>query len=149
MNDTVLPSPAERPQADVVIFDGNCRFCRRQIATLRRFDTGQRLAYLSLHDPAVAQRYPDLTTEQLMAEMYVVGRDGRYHRGAAALRYLSRRLPRLWWLAPCLHVPGSLPLWSFLYQQVARRRYRLAGKEACTDGSCQIHASASPKEQPR
>ena len=35
MNATVLPTPAERPLADVVIFDGNCRFCRRQIATLR------------------------------------------------------------------------------------------------------------------
>ena len=51
---------------------------------------------MSLHDPLVGERFPDLTHEQLMEQMYVVDRAGRRHGGAGAIRYLSRRLPRLW-----------------------------------------------------
>ena len=104
-----LPTPEERPRADVVIYDGNCRICMRQVARLAWWDCQARLAYLSLHDPEVARRYPDLSHEMLMRDMYVVDQGGRRHRGAEAFRYLSRRLRRLWWLAPVLHIPFSMP----------------------------------------
>lgn len=140
-----LPSIADRPTADVVIYDGNCPFCRSQVSRLAAWDGGGRLAFLSAHDPIVAQRYADLSLDQLMAQMYVVDRRGRRHGGAAALRYLSRRLPRLWILAPLLHIPFSLPLWQWVYRQVAERRYRLAGGPACTDGTCQIRSPRSDR----
>lgn len=135
-----LPRPEERPGADVVIFDGECRICTAQVQRLTRFDLGGRLAYLSLHDPQVAARYPDLTHEALMADMYVIARDGRQHRGAAAIRYLSGRLPALWWLAPLLYFPGSLPLWQRLYRMFAKRRYRFGRIESCENGSCRLHS---------
>lgn len=137
--DEPLPRPEEHPGADVVIYDGQCRFCRGQVTRLACWDGGQRLTFLSLHDPLVSQRYPDLTHEQLMSQMYVVDRRGRRHGGAAALRYLTTRLPRLWLLAPLLHIPGSLPLWQWCYRQVARRRYALAGQQDCSEGTCEVH----------
>src|SRR5262245_8943422 len=106
-----LPSPHDRPDADVVLFDGNCRICTAQIRKLSWGDCHGQLAYLSLHDPEAARRDPDLSHDMLMEQMYVVDRQGRRHGAAAAIRYLSRRLRRLWWLAPVLHIPGSLPLW--------------------------------------
>lgn len=136
---TLLPRPDERPGADVVIFDGDCRICTAQINRLSRFDFGGRLAYLSLHDPEVAERYPDLTHEALMADMYVVDQQGRRHRGAAAIRYLSARLPALWWLAPALYFPGSLPVWQRFYRMFAKRRYRFGRIESCENGSCRLH----------
>jgi len=134
-----LATPLERPAADVVIYDGHCRICTAQIKRLARWDGGARLAYLSLHDPQVAARYPDLSFDMLMQNMVVVDRHGNRHIGAAAIRYLSRRLPRLWLLAPLLHIPFSLPLWQWCYRQVADRRYRLGGQEACTDDACKLH----------
>ena len=134
-----LPAPDQRPTADVVVFDGQCRICRRQIGWLARFDAGGRLAYLSLHDAETARRYPDLSHDDLMRQMVVVDSHGRRHGGAAAVRYLSRRLPRLWWLAPLLHFPLSLPLWQWLYRQVAARRYVLGRVESCDEGSCRLH----------
>jgi len=134
-----LPRPDERPNADVVIYDGECRFCQGQVARLAQWDRGRRLTFLSLHDPLVAQRYPDLTREQLMAQMYLVESGGQRHAGAAAFRYLTRKLPRLWPLAPLLHIPFSLPLWQWCYRQIARRRYALAGRQDCTAGSCEVH----------
>lgn len=127
---------ATKPDRDTVLYDGACRFCRGQIALLRRLDPCRRLAFTSLHDPSVAVDFPELAPEDLQARMYVVDRAGRARGGAEAVRYLSRRLPLLWPLAVPLHVPGSLPLWQALYGLVARNRYRIAGH--CTDGSCRI-----------
>lgn len=137
---TELPSPADRPAADVVIFDGHCRFCLSQVRRLQRLDRRGRLAFLSLHDAEVARRYPDLSHDQLMQEMYVVDTRGVRHAGAGAIRYLSRQLPLLWPLMPFLHLPGTSRLWRWLYDQIARRRYLLAGRtDACDDGACAVH----------
>ena len=136
---STLPTPAERPQADIVIYDGQCRMCTAQTKALDRWDCQGRLAYFSLHDPEVAERFGDLTHEMLMERMFIVDRRGRRYGGAAALRYLSRRLRRLWWAVPLLHLPGSLPLWQWLYDQVARRRYRFGRIDPCPDGTCNIH----------
>lgn len=136
---SALPTPADRPTADVVIYDGHCRFCRNQVTRLHRWDSRGCLAYLSLHDPQVAQDYPDLSHDELMERMYVVTRSGERHGGADAFRYLSRRLPRLYPLAPLMHLPGSLPLWHWLYRQVARQRYRWGRIEDCDNDACSLH----------
>src|SRR5262245_25622434 len=94
-----LPTPEENPEADVVIYDGQCKFCTAQVRNLLRWDKNRRLAFLSLHDPAVARCYPDLTYDQLMEQMYVVNKQGNRYAGADAFRYLTMRLPRLYLLA--------------------------------------------------
>ena len=135
----LLPTPQELPEADVVIFDGRCSFCTAGAQRLARWDGKARLAFISLHEPAVAQQYPDLTHEQLMEQMFVVDQQGHRYGGAAAFRYLTRRLPRLWPIAPLMHIPGSLPLWQWCYRQVARRRYLLKPQQQCDDDACKVH----------
>jgi len=139
-----LPDPDSLPDSDVVIYDGECNFCIGQVNNLRRLDCcGGRLSYLSLHDERVGERYPDLTKDQLMEQMYVVDGEGNRHGGADAVRYLSRRLPPLWPAMPILHLPGTANLWRWLYHQVAKRRYKLAGKQSggpsCEGDSCAVH----------
>ncbi|MCA9266829.1 MAG: DUF393 domain-containing protein, partial [Planctomycetales bacterium] len=88
----------------------------------------------------VQRRWPDLSHEQLMQELVLVDQQGGRHGGAAAMRYLSRRLPLLWPLAPLLHIPFSMGLWRWLYRQVAARRYLIAGKRIeCDDDACRVH----------
>lgn len=125
-----------RPARDTVLFDGHCRFCRGQIALLRRLDACGSLEFLSLHEPSVAREFPELAPEDLMRQMYVIDTAGRARGGAEAVRYLTRRLPLLWPMALPLHVPGSLPLWAALYRFVARHRYRIAG--TCDEGTCRL-----------
>lgn len=139
-----LPDPSDHPGADVVIYDGDCNFCISQVKNLRRLDCcGGRLSYLSLHDPRVAERYPDLTYDQMMSQMYVIDQQDRRHGGGDAVRYLSRRLPLLWIAAPILHLPGTASLWRLIYNQIAKRRYKLAGKKSgrpsCDDDACAVH----------
>jgi predicted DCC family thiol-disulfide oxidoreductase YuxK len=133
-----LPTPADRPAADVVIYDGECKFCTASVRKLQRYDRSGRLAFLSLHDPEVGRRWPDLTHDDLMQYMYVVTPEGRKYRGAEAFKYLSTRLPALYWMAPLLYLPGLMPSWQACYRAFAKRRYRWGRIESCDDGSCRI-----------
>jgi predicted DCC family thiol-disulfide oxidoreductase YuxK len=132
-----LPGPETSPDSDIVIWDGECNFCRSQVERLHRLDSGK-LAYLSLHDPRVQSLCPELSHDQLLEQMWVITRDQRRFGGADAGRYLSRHLPKLWWLMPLLHLPFSMPLWRWIYRQIARRRYKISGRQ-CDTGSCKIH----------
>ncbi len=134
----LFPFTRYLPGADVVIYDGECQFCCRQVARLSNWDGGGRLAFVSLHDPAAQQYCSNLSRDQLLEQMYVVDSQGRQYGGAAAFRYLSLRLPRLWPLAPFMYLPFCLPLWQWLYRQVAKRRY-LWNKTECEDGACRTH----------
>ena len=133
-----LPTPAERPSADVVIYDGHCKFCTASVRKLARADRRGRLSFLSLHDPATSRRYPELSHDELMTYLYVCTPDGRRLRGAEGFKHLSTRLPALYWMAPALHLPGLMPLWQFLYRAFAKRRYRFGRIESCEDGSCRL-----------
>lgn len=139
-----LPTIDENAGVPVVIYDGNCAFCQDQVHRLHGW-SGKRLAFVSLHDPIVAQRFPDLTHDQLMKQMYVVTPDGRAYGGADAIRFLSRHLPKLWWLFPLVHIPFSRPIVQWGYDWIARRRYRIRGRVDspsegdCATGSCEVH----------
>lgn len=134
-----LPDPRDRPRANVVIYDGHCRFCTAQVARLARWDRRAQLAFLSLHDHRTAEFCPDLTHDQLMQQMYLITPAGTRYAGAHAVRYLSRHLRRLWPLAPVLHIPGSLPIWQWLYRLVAKSRYWFGRTASCESDSCDIH----------
>ena len=129
----------EQNRKDVVLYDGQCNFCRSQINVLRRLDGRRRLEFVSLHDPQVAKNYPNLTFDQLMEQMWIVTPEGAQHGGAYAVRYLSRRLPILWPLAPLMHFPFTMPLWCFLYRLIAKYRYKLAGRDCDEGGTCTLH----------
>ncbi|MFN3192883.1 MAG: thiol-disulfide oxidoreductase DCC family protein [Aureliella sp.] len=134
-----LLDPNELPGVPIVIWDGMCNFCRTQVQRLRWFSGPKRLAYLSLHDARVKELCPDLSFEQLMEQLWVVTPSGEKFGGADAGRYLSRRIPRLWWLMPLLHIPFSMPVWRWLYRQIAKSRYRIAGKSCDEGGTCDLH----------
>jgi len=133
-----LPSPADRPTADAVIYDGHCKFCTASVQKLARFDRRGRLSFLSLHDAEVARRWPELGYDELMQYLYLITPAGRKFRGAEAFKHLSTRLPALYWMAPLLYIPLSMPVWQFFYRAFAKRRYRFGRIESCENGSCQI-----------
>jgi len=132
-----------------VIFDGECNFCRSQIDTLRRLDGRDRMEFISLHDPEIGVRYPDLSHEQMMEQMWIVTPDGTRHGGAYAVRYLTRLLPILWPIAPLMYIPGTMGIWQCLYNQIAKRRYRIAGRNCDENGTCSLHyPTPTPSKRP-
>jgi predicted DCC family thiol-disulfide oxidoreductase YuxK len=136
-----FPTSADRA---VVLYDGQCAFCRKSVDLLRRLDWLGRLRFGDVRDPAqvpVVTRSGDraitgLDPSRLLEEMHVLTADGRrVHHGFGALRWLAWRLPLLWPVAPLLYVPGVLPLGQRLYLWVARNRFRLV---PCHGGVCML-----------
>lgn len=123
---------------EVLIYDGQCNFCRASVKSLRKLDWTGRLAYISLHDERVGQRWPELSFDQLMAQIWLVTKDGQTLGGADAMRFLSLRMLALWPLAPFMNLPFSMPLWRGIYRWIARNRYRIAGRN-CEGGTCSLH----------
>ncbi len=135
---TPLPDPDVRPGKAVVIYDGECRFCYQQASRVARWDGRHQFGFLPAQDPRVAQRYSDLSYEQLMTQMYVITPSGSRLGGIDAVRYITRQNYLLWPLAAFLHIPFTRPLWARLYRLVAKYRYLIGGKREC-DGACKIH----------
>ena len=129
----------ETKKQDVVLYDGQCNFCRSQIDILRRLDSPKRLEFVSLHEPSVAIDYPSLTYDMLMEQIWIVTPKGDKHGGAYAVRYLTRMLPILWPVAPLLHFPFSMPVWRWLYRLIAKYRYKIAGRNCEEGGTCSLH----------
>jgi predicted DCC family thiol-disulfide oxidoreductase YuxK len=129
---------ADKPDRKAaVLYDGQCAFCLKSVALLRRLDWLGKLRYVDARHP---EELPDsdipIELPRLLQEMHVVTADGRHlYHGFQALRWLAWRLPLLWGFAPLLYLPGVLPLGQRLYLWVARNRFRLI---PCHGGVCTL-----------
>lgn len=138
-----VSTPADRPEADVVIYDGQCPLCTATVQQLAAWDRFHRLAFIPLQDPEVTRRWPFLNREHLMKQIHLISSPCRIYRGAEVLRVLTRRIPRLWPLAPLVHLPGSLPVWQWLYGVISRARYLLGRRKARDAETCSWHRGHS------
>jgi len=129
-------SHAER---SVVVYDGACPFCRRQIAWIRRRDVGGKFEYVPRQTEGLVERYPMLARAELSEGMRVIAPDGTVSVGADAVYEIARRLPRWRFLSPLYRLPGGRWVGRIAYRWIAANRYRLL-KEPC-DESCSFTES--------
>ncbi|HEY9622232.1 MAG TPA: DCC1-like thiol-disulfide oxidoreductase family protein [Crinalium sp.] len=111
------------PKEMYVVYDGNCKLCRRTIATLRSFDLLDRITYVNaLDDEALAaHNLTWLDANATLADMHaVVDRDA--WKGFAAYRALSYRMPIFWLFLPLLYVPPIPTIGNAIYRKVADSR---------------------------
>jgi predicted DCC family thiol-disulfide oxidoreductase YuxK len=113
-----------RPGRLAVLYDGDCPKCRAAVEVVRDFDNSNQLDLLDFHDLAVRARFPELTLEALMEELYVLDDRGNLWRGARAVNAILRRqhgirglLAWLWYL------PGFAIVADWQYKRIARSRY--------------------------
>jgi predicted DCC family thiol-disulfide oxidoreductase YuxK len=130
MNASALPSKIESPALErpLVVFDGDCNFCRRWIARWQRM-SGGRVDFAEFQQ--LDGRFPEIPREAFATAVQFIEPSGRVLSGADAVFRIydfSDRPPRLLrWLQ---RLPGFLPLARFGYGFVARHRVffsRLAG----------------------
>jgi predicted DCC family thiol-disulfide oxidoreductase YuxK len=121
----------------VVLYDGECPFCRKSVGVLKRLDWFGRLAFQNGRD--VANLPPSavpLDPQKLIEEMHVVTPDRqRAYAGFSAFRWIAWRLPVTALFAPLAYLPGVLPLGNRAYRWVARNRFDLV---PCHDGACRV-----------
>ncbi|MBI4383830.1 MAG: DUF393 domain-containing protein [Nitrospinae bacterium] len=107
----------ERP---ILIYDGDCQFCRRWTARWRRM-TGDRVDYAPYQE--VADGFPDITRDRFDASVQFVDKDETVYTGAEAVFRALAHAPGMGWtLAAYRSVPGFAVTAERVYRFVARRR---------------------------
>jgi len=115
----------------VLLFDGNCGFCRRWVGRLRRWD---RRGAIELVPGAERDRLPGMpaiSDASLDRAMQLVTPDNRIHAGARALPVLLPYLPGGWLIAPLFRIPGIQSAADRLYAWISARRHRFGCGESC------------------
>lgn len=108
------------PPKPILLFDGDCGFCRRWIERWKAI-TGPRVEYAPFQD--VESRYPQITREQFESAVRLVSPGGEVYSGAeAVLRTLAVVPGKRWllWLYFWLPLFGRLARWSYGF--IARHR---------------------------
>ena len=109
------PTTSDAP-ALIVLYDGACPLCRREIGVYRGLRPNAPVCFADVSDPTL-QLPSGTTREQLLARFHVRGRDGELLSGAKAFLALWAALPGWRWLALFGRVPGMA--WAM------ERAYRL------------------------
>jgi predicted DCC family thiol-disulfide oxidoreductase YuxK len=131
-----------------VIYDGQCQFCQRSLALLRRL--AGRLMF-RLHDAnddrMIRSNFPMLADANTNDAMFVVTSRGEIFRGFFAYRRILWESPRLYPLLPVFYAPGAALLGQRIYAWVARNRRHLGCSldpaEQCVGPSAREGTAAS------
>ena len=117
-SDPFLRHPVQKP---VLIYDGECDFCKYWLARGRK-RLGDRLEYMPLKDPQVAARFPNLAPGRLRESVHLVEPDGTVYFGARAV-FEALDLGGLQWpIRAYRHLPGAAAMSEAAYRLVARHR---------------------------
>jgi lipase maturation factor 1 len=121
-----LMSPAphrsvrDAPPRPLLIFDGNCHFCRRWIERWRDLTAGT-VEYSPFQE--VAKLFPEISREDFERSVQFIEADGTVFNGAEAVfRSLGHKRGRKWMTWCYEHLPGFAVTAEAAYRLVARSR---------------------------
>jgi len=131
----VGPAPSSLLPRWTLIYDGDCRFCRRSVALLRSWDRRGSLRAVSFQSDHDLESLPRISRSSLEQAMHLVAPDGGVLAGAAAAPVILRLLPGGRPLAWAFAIPGVPAVANAVYRAVARNRHRLGcGSTSCSRG---------------
>lgn len=108
------------PAKPLVIFDGDCRFCRRWIERWREM-TGAAVEYAPYQE--VAARFPEIPRADFEKALHFINADGTIYRGAEAVFQSLGQVRSGRALVWCYeHLPGFAPVTETAYRFIARNR---------------------------
>jgi predicted DCC family thiol-disulfide oxidoreductase YuxK len=113
----MVEQPPDRP---LVIFDGDCSFCRVWIEYWKQL-TGDRASYAPYQE--AADRFPEIAREKFAAAVQLVLPEGKVYSGAhAAFGLLALAPGHGFWLWLYERMPGVAPVAEAVYGLIARHR---------------------------
>ncbi|MDB6065568.1 MAG: hypothetical protein JWR26_1776 [Pedosphaera sp.] len=113
---------ASAPAKPLMIYDGECNFCKFWIRRWQQ-STGGRVDYMASQDPRVGEQFPEIPRQRFEESVQFIETDGRVYSGAEAV-FRSLTYGR-WGRRPLWayqRVPGVAPVTEWLYRFVAGHR---------------------------
>src|SRR5579859_2125467 len=119
---TEAAKAAVPPPKPVLIFDGDCNFCRRWISRWQQA-TGDLVEYVPFQDPSIALRFPEIPHERCEQAVQFVDADGAVYSAAEAVfRVLAVSPCKRWPLGLYRSVPAVSSVTEWFYRFVAEHR---------------------------
>jgi lipase maturation factor 1 len=115
----------------VLLFDGQCGFCRTWVARLHRWDRRRAIQTLPGGERGTLPGLPPIADASLDRAMQFVTPDGRVFAGARALPALLPYLPGGRLLAFFFRIPGAQAIADRLYAWISARRHRFGCGDSC------------------
>ncbi|HSU56128.1 MAG TPA: lipase maturation factor family protein, partial [Candidatus Dormibacteraeota bacterium] len=116
---TRLATPPPRP---LIVFDGDCRFCRIWIARLRQI-TDEAADYVQYQDTSLAERFPEISGQQFETAVHLLMPDGSVFNGAEAMfRAMALNPKEQWFLDWYLYSKTFASASESIYAFIARHR---------------------------
>jgi predicted DCC family thiol-disulfide oxidoreductase YuxK len=134
------------PSKPLLIYDGDCRFCRRQVSRCRRV-AADAVEYLPAQTDELRERFPELPLDTLLSAVHFITPAGTIHTGADAIYQLFAVAPR--WKCPVWlyrHLPGFAEISEAVYRFVAGHRVPIS---AVTRGLAGPHTDVPSYELTR
>src|SRR5258707_6959375 len=111
---------AAAPPKPLMIWDGECHFCRRWIERWNVLTAGK-VDYATYQE--AAERFPEIPREKFQRSVVLIETDGQVFFAAEAVYRSLRYRPSRKWLAWSYdHVPGFAAISEFAYGLIARHR---------------------------
>ena len=112
----------EAPKKPVMIFDGDCQFCRFWIKRWQKA-TGPSVDYMASQDRMVGEQFPEIPHHWFQESVLLVEPDGVVRHGAEAVFRSLGANPRLRWLRASYYgVPGLRWVSEGFYKFVSAHR---------------------------
>ncbi|MCH7886488.1 MAG: DUF393 domain-containing protein [Candidatus Marinimicrobia bacterium] len=116
-----LPWLTKVPQKPLLVFDGECGFCRR-LASKWYEKTGEQIDFVPYNE--ISDNYRHTSIEEFKKEIKLIYPEGRVYGGAAAvfkvIEHTKSPLRALIWIYN--HTRAFDPIWEWVYKIVARKR---------------------------
>jgi len=109
----------------LLVFDGDCSVCRKQVENLRNV-VGARMSAESFRQVDFFIRFPEFQREECERAIQLKMPNGRRFEGAEAV---ARTMALRWPLYPLMllyYVPGLRWIWDGFYKWIARHRFTLS-----------------------
>ena len=121
------------PKQMYLVYDGNCKLCRRTVASFRVFDLLNRVTYINALDRESLEKHQltSLDSGALMRDMHVIVGSQTW-KGFAAYREWMKRFPVFWFAVPFLYLGAVIQIGQGIYRQIADSRTCSIAKEPVT-----------------
>jgi predicted DCC family thiol-disulfide oxidoreductase YuxK len=126
-----------RDAAYIVVYDGQCRICRRGRQMIERLGPTTPVRFVDANDRRALAQYPEAAGADVRGQMHVVDPAGQVTGGYDALVALAPVLPVVAWARGVLGWGPVRAVGRRAYRWLAANRYRLGGQVSCHAGPCE------------
>lgn len=115
----------------VVVFDGDCGFCKSSVNVIRKLDWLKKISYIPFQQEGVFNKYKFLTKEMCSKELFLILPSGKCYGGYDAFNRILLILPITFLFSWFFFLPGIIQVGKWTYKLIAKNRHRFGSGKVC------------------